>query len=67
MDETVDKGFPIPPKAPLFGEGDLSVKVAEVPESDFVMAFGNDAGDKAVVLTAIEVIGPDTIERHGRA
>jgi len=65
MDENKE-AMPIPPKSNLFGDGDLSVKVAEAPESDFVMSFSNEAGDKAVVLTAIEVVGPDTIERHGR-
>ena len=65
MDEE-NKGFAIPAKRPMFGEGDVDVEARPLPESDLFMAFENDAGDKAVILTAVETVGDEVLERHGR-
>lgn len=65
MDEE-NKGFAIPAKRPMFDEGDVSVEVQPLPESDFFLAFANDAGDKAVILTSVETVGDEVLERHGR-
>lgn len=57
MDEEVN-GFPIPANRPMFGE----------PEGggEFIVSFANEAGDKAVVLTTVEVIDGETVEQHTR-
>jgi len=65
MDEE-NKGFPIPAKKPMFGEGDVDIEAIPLPESDFFMAFANDAGDKAVILASVETAGDEVLERHGR-
>lgn len=65
MDEE-NKGFAIPAKRPMFGEGDVDIEARPLPESDLFMAFQNDAGDKAVILTAVETVGDEVLERHGR-
>lgn len=65
MDEE-NKGFAIPAKRPIFGEGDVDIEARPLPESDLFMAFENDAGDKAVILTAVETVGDEVLERHGR-
>lgn len=65
MDEE-NKGFAIPANKPMFGdEGDLSVEVTPLPESEYFMAFANEAGDKAVIVTPIETVGGEILERHG--
>ena len=65
MDEE-NKGFPIPAKKPMFDEGDVGIEVTPVSDSDLFMVFANDAGDKAVILTPIEAVGDEVLERHGR-
>ena len=65
MDEE-NKGFAIPARRPIFGEGDVDIEARPLPESDLFMAFENDAGDKAVILTAVETVGDEVLERHGR-
>lgn len=65
MDEE-NQGFAIPANKNMFGEGDLSIEARPLPESDFFMAFTNEIGDKAVILTPIETVGGEIIERHGR-
>ena len=65
MDEE-NKGFAIPSNRSMFGEGDVSIEARPLPQSDVFMAFGNDAGDKAVLLTAVETVGDEVLERHGR-
>ena len=65
MDEE-NQGFAIPAKRPMFGEGDVDIEARPVPESDLFMAFQNDAGDKAVILTSVETVGDEVLERHGR-
>ena len=65
MDEE-NQGFAIPAKRPMFGEGDVDIEARPIPESDLFMAFENDAGDKAVVLTSVETVGDEVLERHGR-
>ena len=64
MDETT--GFPIPSNRSVFGEGDLDMEVRPLPESDFIIAFPNEDGTKAVLLTTLEVLDGEVIERHGR-
>ena len=66
MDEE-NQGFAIPAKRPMFGEGDVSIEARPLPESEFFMAFANEAGDKAVILTSVETVGDEVLERHGRA
>lgn len=65
MDEE-NQGFAIPANRGLGDEGDLSVEVRPLPESDFFMTFANEAGDKAVILTPVESVGDEILERHGR-
>lgn len=65
MDEE-NVGFAIPAKKPMFGEGDVDIEARPLPESDFFMAFANDAGDKAVILTSVETVGDEVLDRHGR-
>ena len=65
MDEE-NKGFAIPARRPIFGEGDVDIEARPLPESDLFMAFENDVGDKAVILTAVETVGDEVLERHGR-
>ena len=65
MDEE-KQGFAIPAKKPMFGEGDVDIEARPLPESDLFMAFENDAGDKAVILTSVETVGDEVLERHGR-
>lgn len=65
MDEE-NQGFAIPAKRPMFGEGDVDIEARPIPESDLFMAFENDTGDKAVVLTSVETVGDEVLERHGR-
>ena len=67
MDENMDQGFPIPPSRPMFGEADVEIEKKPLPESDFIMSFANETGDKAVVLTSVEVVDGEVMERHGRA
>lgn len=64
MDEE-NQGFAIPARRPMFGEGDVDIEARPLPESDLFMAFANDAGDKAVILTAVETVGDEVLERHG--
>ena len=66
MDEPMNTGFPIPPSRPMFGEGDVEIEKKPLPESDFIMAFANETGDKAVVLTSVEVVDGEVLEKHGR-
>jgi len=54
MDEE-NVGFPIPANGPEIG--------AETA-GDFIVSFGNEAGDRAVVLTTVEVLGDEVLERH---
>ena len=65
MDEE-NQGFAIPARRPMFGEGDVDIEARPIPESDLFMAFENDAGDKAVILTSVETVGDEVLERHGR-
>ena len=65
MDEE-NVGFPIPSNKPMFDEGDLSIEARPLPESDLFMVFPNDVGDKAVILTPVEAVGGEIMERHGR-
>ena len=65
MDEE-NKGFAIPSNRSMFDEGDVSIEARPLPQSDFFMAFENDAGDKAVILSAVETVGDEVLERHGR-
>jgi hypothetical protein len=65
MDEE-NQGFAIPARRPMFGEGDVDIGARPLPESDLFMAFENDAGDKAVILTSVETVGDEVLERHGR-
>ena len=66
MDEEKN-GFPIPAKKPMFGdEGDVAIEARPMPQSDFIMSFANDDGTKAVVLTSVETVGGEVLERHGR-
>ena len=67
MDEPMNPGFPIPPSRPMFGEADIDIEKKPLPESDFIMSFANEAGDKAVVLTSVEIVDGDVLEKHGRA
>ena len=67
MDETMNTGFPIPPSRPMFGEGDVDIEKKPLPESDFIMSFANETGDKAVILTSVEVADGEILERYGRA
>ena len=62
----MNTGFPIPPSRPMFGEADVEIEKKPLPESDFIMSFSNEAGDKAVVLTSVEVVDGDLLEKHGR-
>ena len=66
MDEE-NKGFAIPSKRPMFDEGDVSIEARPLPQSDLFMVFANDEGNKAVILTPIESVGGDVLERHGRS
>lgn len=66
MDEE-NKGFAIPSKRPMFDEGDVSIEARPLPQSDLFMVFANDEGNKAVILTPIESVGEDVLERHGRS
>ena len=65
MDEE-NQGFSIPANRPMFDEGDVSIEARPLPQSDFFMTFANEAGDKAVILTRIEAVGDEILERHGR-
>ena len=65
MDEE-KQGFAIPAKRPMFGEGDVDIEARPIPESDLFMAFENDAGDKAVVLTSVETVGDEVLDKYGR-
>ena len=65
MDEE-NQGFAIPANKPMFDEGDVSIEARPLPESDMFMVFPNDIGDKAVILTPVETMGNEIIERHGR-
>lgn len=65
MDEE-NQGFSIPANRPMFDEGDVSIEARPLPQSDFFMTFANEAGDKAVILTPIEAVGDEILERHGR-
>ena len=65
MDEE-NQGFAIPANKPMFDEGDVSIEARPLPESDMFMVFPNDIGDKAVILTPVETLGNEIIERHGR-
>lgn len=64
MDEE-NKGFPIPANREMFGDEGDTAEVTPVPNSDYFLAFANDAGDKAVIVTPIETIGGEIVERHG--
>lgn len=65
MDEE-NQGFAIPANKPMFGEGDVSVEARPLPESDLFMVFANDVGDKAVILTPVETLDGEILERHGQ-
>lgn len=65
MDEE-NQGFAIPANKPMFDEGDVSIEARPLPESDFFMVFANDVGDKAIILTPVETLDGEIIERHGR-
>ena len=65
MDEE-NHGFAIPANKPMFGEGDVSIEARPLPESDMFMVFANDIGDKAIILTPVEAVGGEILERHGR-
>lgn len=66
MDEE-NQGFAIPSNKPMFGEGDVSIEARPLPESDMFMVFPNDIGDKAVILTPVETMDGEILERHGRS
>lgn len=65
MDEE-NQGFAIPGNKPMFDEGDVSIEARPLPESDMFMVFPNSVGDKAVILTPVETVGNEIVERHGR-
>ena len=65
MDEE-NQGFAIPANKPMFDVGDVDIEARPMPESDMFMVFANDVGDKAVILTPVETMGDEIIERHGR-
>ena len=66
MDEE-NQGFSIPANKNMFDEGDVGIEITPLPQSDFFMTFANEAGDKAVILTPIEYVGDEILERHGRS
>lgn len=57
MDEE-NVGFAIPANT---GAADGAVQ-----NGDFIMSFANEAGDKAVVLTSVEVLNGEVLEQHTR-
>ena len=66
MDEE-NQGFAIPANKPMFDDvGDVGIEITPVPESEYFMVFTNDARDKAVILTPIEDVGGEILEKHGR-
>lgn len=64
MDEPMNTGFPIPPSRPMFGGDDT--ENTPPAEGGFIMSFANETGDKAVVLTSVEVADGEVVKRHDR-